>query len=587
MATDSCPRCYCAATFRWLARMFRSCLLLLLLLALGACARANDPKLRIAKLDDALAPVAATEVAAIPDASFAPQEGHDAALLVAAERQPRWWRIRPTEAWPAGERPRLVLYSPYTNRATVLAPGFPARTASLRDADFDRSHSRHALVFELPAGWSPDQPVHVGLEQGRRFPPRLAVESFAQFEAGDVAYVRLVTGLLAVVAVMCLVTGAFAIVLRERDFALLSATLVFELMFLALLMGEAYDSPLAGWLESIGVRSIWFVRCLGSAGLAFFAVSFMDLPRHARRTGRLLRFAAAAFVLLAVCVVVLPFAWQLPIVPYTGSVLQFTTGCVIAVGTALALRGGSREARFFVAAWLPLITLDVLRELQLLSAAAIYPGNEYALPAATALAASVFSFGLADRALRVRHERDAARHAAERDPLTGVFNRAGTAERLTLACREAADTERHVALLYIDLDRFKSVNDTFGHALGDACLIAVTRVAATELRQRDSLGRYGGEEFLIVLPGSDAEEAERVAERIRAEVERGCAVVAGEPLDLTVSIGVAAARGPVRSEQLLAAADAAMYTAKRSGRNCVRVGRVALETLVPRIESRA
>lgn len=562
--------------------MARSGLVLLLMLLLAACGHAPRDGFEIARLDDAHGPVDAADVATLPESSFVPQDGDDAALLVAARTHQRWWRVRPTHAWPEGSHPRLVLYAPYTNRVTVVVPGMPTRTAGLRDADFDRSHSRHALLFDLPVGWSPEQPVHVALEAGRRFPPRLAIESLEDYEAGDVAYVRLITGLLAIVAVMCLVTGAFGLVLRERDFAVLSATLACELVWLTLLMGEAYDSPLGPWLADVGVRSIWFVRCLGSAGLAWFAQSFMDLPRHAPVVARLLRGASVAFLALAVLVVVLPFQWQLPALPYSGSVLVFLTGVVIAAGTVLALRGRSREARFFIAAWLPLVTLDVLRELQLLGVPGIFPGDEYALPIATALAAGVYSFGLADRTLRVRHERDAARHAAERDPLTGVFNRAGIAARLTQACREAADGQRHAALLYLDLDRFKSVNDTYGHALGDACLIAVTRVAATELRQRDSLGRYGGEEFLIVLPNSDAEEAERVAERIRAEVERSCAVVANEALDLTVSIGVAAAPGPVRSEHLLAAADAAMYAAKRSGRNCVRVGRVVVEDIVAR-----
>ncbi|HET7842948.1 MAG TPA: diguanylate cyclase [Xanthomonadales bacterium] len=562
--------------------MARSAFVLLLVLLLGACGHAPTDGFEVARLDDAHGPVDAADVAALPDSSFSAQQGDDAALLVAARTHQRWWRVRPTAAWPADSQARLVLYAPYTNRVTVVVPGMPTRTAGLRDADFDRSHSRHALVFELPAGWSPAQPVHVALEAGRRFPPRLAIEPLAEYEAGDVAYVRFVTALLAIVAVMCLVTGAFGLVLRERDFAVLSATLACELLWLTLLMGEAYDSPLGPWLAAVGVRSIWLVRCLGSAGLAWFAQSFMDLPLHAPRVARLLRGASVGFLVLAALVVLLPFEWQLPVVPYSGSVLVFLMGVVIAFGTVFALRGGSREARFFVAAWLPLVTLDVLRELQLLGVPGIFPGNEYWLPVATALAAGVFSFGLADRTLRVRHERDAARHAAERDPLTGVFNRGGIAARLVQACREAADGERHAALLYLDLDRFKSVNDTYGHALGDACLIAVTRVAATELRQRDSLGRYGGEEFLIVLPGSDAEEAERVAERIRAEIERNCAVVANEALDLTVSIGVAAAPGPVRSEQLLAAADAAMYAAKRSGRNCVRVGRVLAEDMVAR-----
>ena len=108
-------------------------------------------------------------------------------------------------------------------------------------------------VFELPEGWSRAQPVHIGLEPGRRFSPRLAIESFATFEAGDVAYVRVVTALLAIIAVMCLVTGAFGLVLRERDFAVLSVTLACELAFLMLLMGEAYDTALRDYCALLGL----------------------------------------------------------------------------------------------------------------------------------------------------------------------------------------------------------------------------------------------------------------------------------------------------------------------------------------------
>lgn len=157
---------------------------------------------------------------------------------------------------------------------------------------------------------------------------------------------------------------------------------------------------------------------------------------------------------------------------------------------------------------------------------------------------------------------------ASHDALTDALTRRG----INTACQtELARCRRHgseMALLLIDMDNFKAVNDNFGHQAGDRVLINFVRQVKTLLRQADQLGRFGGEEFLLLLPETTLAEAARVAERIRAL----CADPSHEP-SCTVSIGVVGARHDSETlESLIARADAAMYRAKANGRNRMEAG---------------
>jgi diguanylate cyclase (GGDEF)-like protein len=229
-----------------------------------------------------------------------------------------------------------------------------------------------------------------------------------------------------------------------------------------------------------------------------------------------------------------------------------------------------------LAAWLPVLLAASLRSIQLNAGLALEPWLEYSMPVALALGALVLTAGLADRMLALRRERDRTRLEVERDALTGADNRHGLTRRLRYVFDQARAEARPLALLFLDLDRFKRVNDEHGHALGDQALRAVVAHAREELRGADVLGRYGGEEFVAVLPGATLAQARAVAERIRANVERGCAAIDGRVVRLTVSIGVVEARWPDDTpERLLARADAAMYAAKRAGRNRVESAALA------------
>jgi diguanylate cyclase (GGDEF)-like protein/PAS domain S-box-containing protein len=153
---------------------------------------------------------------------------------------------------------------------------------------------------------------------------------------------------------------------------------------------------------------------------------------------------------------------------------------------------------------------------------------------------------------------------AIRDPLTGAFNRRYMIDHLTGAIHRAGDAAS--TLLLFDIDRFKGINDRFGHARGDLVLTGIVGIARAQLRGSDMLFRLGGDEFVIYLPGADRKSALPIAERLRQAVEHA-GLLPGEKV--TVSIGLAQRRRREDPERWLATADEALYLAKNRGRNRV------------------
>jgi diguanylate cyclase (GGDEF)-like protein len=163
----------------------------------------------------------------------------------------------------------------------------------------------------------------------------------------------------------------------------------------------------------------------------------------------------------------------------------------------------------------------------------------------------------------------ALRYQASHDNLTGLWNRAMVREHLGAEINRARSAGEPVAVVLADLDRFKMVNDTYGHQAGDVILREATARMRMALRASDSIGRYGGEEFLLVLPNTEPHIALTVAERARAAV---CTPVQvnGVSIAMSASLGVASTRTATDcADGLIQAADAALYRAKADGRNCV------------------
>jgi len=170
---------------------------------------------------------------------------------------------------------------------------------------------------------------------------------------------------------------------------------------------------------------------------------------------------------------------------------------------------------------------------------------------------------------------------ATRDELTGLLNRRAVLERLQVEFRERECEGPLLCVALIDLDHFKRVNDSFGHAMGDEVLRRFAAVAGQEMRSADVLARWGGEEFLVVLPGVSAEEGLGILQRIRERL-LGVSMDDIDPgMKVTFSAGVAVCRAQNDVEQAIERADAAMYCAKKSGRGCSMMADVHARTPAP------
>ena len=188
--------------------------------------------------------------------------------------------------------------------------------------------------------------------------------------------------------------------------------------------------------------------------------------------------------------------------------------------------------------------------------------------------ALLFTISVAFILLAMAKERTELRHrnAAMLDPLTGIANRRSfMADATQLAKRHSANP-KPTAVLLIDLDHFKSINDRFGHALGDRVLEIFTQAARQSMRSTDLLGRLGGEEFAAVIVDTNRDKAAAVAERIRLAFAQAAKEVDGRPVGATLSIGVAyCEEAALDVQELLAQSDQALYFAKENGRNRVEI----------------
>ncbi len=162
---------------------------------------------------------------------------------------------------------------------------------------------------------------------------------------------------------------------------------------------------------------------------------------------------------------------------------------------------------------------------------------------------------------------------ATHDRLTGLLNRGAIMDELQMELERASREGSPVSVIMADLDHFKQVNDRHGHLIGDVVLQEAARRMQAVMRSYDRIGRYGGEEFLIISPGCDADDARTVAERIRSRVNASAVQTSAGGVTATASLGVATSRkgAMVDASTLLGAADAALYRAKNAGRNRVEI----------------
>jgi diguanylate cyclase (GGDEF)-like protein len=546
-----------ATLFAWMVALF----------AIGPAHAAPAP-LTIERLGDSVAtPDPARLVAGDYDASFEPQPY---AAIVPSRAHDVWYRIRLTADWNDPRPPALAIFDPVGLHTDIYSPpGYVARPHSIYSDEGDQGYTRHAIVVILPPTLRADTPLYVRVAPERAIPRRVEVRDVQEYRVGDLERARLDVLFPAFQLATLLVMVAFFLALRERMYAYFVAYVLCLVLYELWIFGIGYEIPVMRWAAPMAQRPAWCAALLSVAFNIAFSRLFLELARWAPKCDRVLAIAVWVFGALAVASVtpVISRGWW---VEDALSILLLLTIPVLITAAVLVWQHGGRRGGLFLGAWIPALLLVIVRVLQLRMQWPLPLWLEFGLPAALAYANLVLAFVLAGQTLSFRYERDVAHRLAERDPLTGVLNRRAILARLRAEFAKARQTGEPLSLLFLDLDHFKNVNDSYGHRAGDQCLRSVIDPIAGELRQGDALGRYGGEEFLILLPGAGASDAEVVAERIRRRVQEMPMLISGTRIGLTVSLGVAAVDGDVTlADDLIERADAALYRSKSAGRNQV------------------
>lgn len=490
-----------------------------------------------------------------------------------ADARVSWIVLRPAgeATWPEGLSVLRVRQG-VLQWLTLHQPGAPPRSARLLNPEQSGELAHGLVAWRLDGLAGSRTPLVFMLDARNRLSTSMRFEltTPAQHRALDARWLAHASAMLAVMLSMGLMALVFAAYLRDPSFVYYAGynvcyagILMLQTGYAASPLGIDFDpdtSPISG-------------RLLTAASVCFavlFLDRFADLKRHARR-GRWLLMALGAGVILSSGLSLLPVDAVANLGrSLTNPLLILGGPAVVGVAIAASL-AGSRYARIFLVGWVPLLAVTTMGSLQLFGLFRDWNWLADAALAAGALEALVLSLGLARRSLDLRRERDAVRALADLDPLTGLMNRRAWRRRLDSLHASLGGVP--LSLLFIDVDHFKAVNDRFGHAVGDAVLTRLAAQLRAELRGRDLLARYGGEELVAALPDCPPQRARLIAERLRAQVasidfapnlEPG-----HEPLPLGISVGVATLRAGEPVESLIARADAAMYRAKSAGRNRV------------------
>lgn len=481
--------------------------------------------------------------------------------------------IRPQAGeWPRGAWVLQLRISPLHRVQLEVAGRQTAWTRGLNpQPGLHAGHGDVAFALaELPAG---RMPLRVHLDARGVLASTLALRLLpdAVYRAEDAAWLAYAGATLAVMLAMAMMALLFAAYLRDSSFLWYAGYLVAYVWILGLQSGFLASPLGVAFPDQGGPLSGRIATAAAVACAAMFLDRFAHLSVYAPRLRRGLHALAGAIVLTSLATL-LPSPVLVQIARALTNPLIILGGPLLLMTALWAAARGSRYALIFAIGWAPLLAVTVLGSLQMFGLFSDWLWLDNAGMAAGAFEALVLSAGLAYRSMELRRDRDSARLLADVDPLTGLLNRRAWSER---ARRLLADSPEALSVLFIDLDHFKALNDLHGHDLGDRALANLAACLKRCLRAEDLLGRHGGEEMVVALPGCMLDAAVRIAEQLRRAASQLRISTAdgaqGESPRLTLSIGVARQRPGESLESLIRRADEAMYAAKRGGRDRVAV----------------
>jgi len=488
-----------------------------------------------------------------------------------------WVVLTPEPPWDNGLRV-LTIYPPPLGNVSVFGPD---QTQTLALDDFSTPiHGHGRLAWQVPAAQAGSAPILLKFEPSRTLsaPVRFRLQSWGDYLQQDARWLVFASACFAVMLAMVLMALCFALMLRDVTFAWYAGYIVCYMLIQGIQTGFLFHPLEWQWLSGSAMMTGTAAVALSVAFASLFMMRFCELRRHAP----LLQVPIMAVAVGMLLLVLMRCSHNPLLVEVTQILLNpflMIGAMLLLLAAIVAAARGSRQAWFFLAGWTPLLILTAMTSAQVNGALPELDWLNDGSLAGGAFEAVVLSLGLADRALSLRQDRDRVRRLADHDALTNVLNRRAWNARASAVL--ASGPPRPIAMLFLDLDHFKLLNDRQGHHSGDRALIAVAQALAAELRPTDLLGRYGGEEFVALLDDTLAEQAMHVATRLCRRVHRLEIPLDDHSLLLTISIGVAMRRDGDDVESLLERADKAMYNAKLNGRNQVCMDPVSTSPTSP------
>jgi diguanylate cyclase (GGDEF)-like protein len=429
-------------------------------------------------------------------------------------------------------------------------------------------------IFALPEGVPASQSVyaHMTTESTARQYLSASLGALDSTLTLGVERARMISWTFGALMAVSLAALLIWFVLSDPLFILYATMFSLQALYVAYVSGQGFDWPVLSYGVGLDAYAWNVPVALSGAVASLFTREIADLKHFSPRVYKIFGWLAVAFVVISAANVADSIG-LLGVVNAIGNIMFIVASIFTAIVCFLAWRRGNRAAGWFLIAWCLLEGFTVATAIRLLASSADSDAlYYYGLPLSMVAASILVALGVADRLRAQRVALTDAERRAQTDPLTGVLNRRSLIERLEAACARAKARGLPIALLFIDLDHFKQINDTFGHPAGDACLRAIIDPIHSELRQSDVIGRYGGEEFVVILSSADAAAATPIAQRILERVADVRVIGFGEPIGVTCSIGIATSDMlGIWGESLLAQADAAVYVAKRAGRNQIHL----------------
>ena len=508
------------------------------------------------------------------DPHFAPFGSHGSHFITT----PLWFRLPPLGSAPSaagGETLVLLARAGLDQPVEVFARRRGGSVPLTPTAVIPQFGGAQDTVFTLPIGLDPGAPLYARVTRIGRATTDLhfSISTLARTLDTATTHAWVIALAFGALMAMSLSTLLVRFLLTDRLYPLYGTLFSLQALYLAYFSGQGFHWPILSYARPLSSYAWNVPVAISAAASALFVREFANLRLFSPKVYRAFGWLAVAFVGLAASNV-LRVIGLAPLIATVGNLMFLGSAIFTLVVVFLAWRAGNRAAGWFLIAWALLCTFQILTAIQLLYARADDVGGllYYGLAPSMVAAAVLIALGTSDRVRQQSLALTDAERRAQTDPLTGVLNRRSLIEHLDAACMRAKVRGLPLSVLFIDLDHFKQINDSYGHAAGDACLAAIIPPIQAELRQSDVIGRYGGEEFVVVLSGADAAAARPIAERICRRVAEVSIEGFGAPINLTCSIGVAASDTVhVWGQHLLAQADTAQYAAKRSGRNCVQL----------------